>query len=238
MFRRLLIFLAILAGLAVAADRGLAAVAGNATAAQVRLHEGLREDPDVTFRGFPFVTQAVHGRFRAVDVTARDVERDGLTVDRIDAHLEGVKIDLGRALKGRVSAVPIQRGRATVTLTYADLGAYLARKPGNIRLAVRAGQVYVTSTYGVTGLGQVEVEGTPSVRVSGDDVRVTVSNVRAVAAGTRLTAAQAGAAGARASFTIPLSKLPFGITVESARLTGEALVVAASAEGLVVDLRR
>lgn len=237
MLRRFVIFLAVLAGLAVLADRGLAAVAGNATGSQIKVHEGLKEDADVHFRGFPFVTQAFSGKFDAVDVTARDVVRGGLTFDRIDAHLEDVEVNLSQALKGRVSAVPVGSGTATVRVTYGDLQSFLARKPGNIRLAVLGGHVAVVSTFGIPGAGQVEVAGTPTVRVSGDTLRVTTSNVQTTAGTGRLSATLSAQAGARSSFSIPMDDLPFGIKVRSAELTDDALVVTASATGLVIDVR-
>jgi len=236
MLRRLVIFLAILAGLAALADRGVAVAAGNATATQIKIHEGLHEDPDVTYRGFPFLTQAVRGRFRAVDVTVRDLEREGLTIDRIDAHLEGVKVDLGDALEGRVAAVPVREGEATIRVSYGDLQAYLASKPGNIRLATRGGQVYVLSSFGIPGLGSVDVEGTPKVSVADRTVRVTVSNLHTADGRGGLTAALAAQAAARASFTVPLGKLPFGINAASATLTDSALVVEATAQGIVVEV--
>lgn len=235
--RRLVIVLGLLVGLLALADRGLAYAAGNSTARQVRIHEGLSEDPKVTFRGFPFVTQAWHGRFRTVDVTVRDLSRGGIRIDRIDAHLEGVKVDLSRALHGKVKAVPVQQGLATMTVTYADLAQYLSSKPGNIRLTVRGGQVYVTSEFGIPNAGRVDVEGTPRVVTTDTEVRVVVSSVHVVSGSGTLTPALAAAAAARASFTIPMRDLPFGIKVESATLTETALVVRASAVGLVIDVR-
>jgi hypothetical protein len=235
MLKRFLIFLLVVAGLAVLADRALATIAGNATASEIKKHESLREDPSVTFRGFPFVTQAVRGRFAAVDVTVRDLEREGVVISRIDAHLENVRVHLNEAVSGRVRAVPVGAGTATARVRYSDLGAFLATKPGNIRIESVSGRVRVTSTFGVPGLGQVVVEGTPQVKVVGNAVRVTVTDVR-VAGATRLTAAQAAAAGVRSSFTVPLAKLPFGIKVVAARLTADALVLDASAEGFVIDV--
>lgn len=235
--KRLLIVLAILAGLLALADFGAKAVASNATASQIRLHEGLREDPDVTFQGFPFLTQAVGGEFEQVDVTVRDLERDGLTIDRIEATLEGVEVDMGDALKGRVSAVPVREGVATMTISYGDLSAFLSRRPGNIRVVVRDGKPYVVSTFGVPGAGQVEIEGTPTVRTTPTSVRVTVSNVDVSVGTATLTAALRASAAARASFTLPMEDLPFGIEVKSAALTPEGLVIQATAEGLVIDVR-
>ncbi|MDQ1711891.1 MAG: hypothetical protein QOE45_1341 [Frankiaceae bacterium] len=235
MLKRFVIFLLILAGLLCLADRALATVAGNATAAEIKRHESLREDPSVRFRGFPFVTQALRGRFAAVDVTVRDLERDGVVISRIDAHLENVRVHLNEALKGRVRAVPVGKGEATVTVRYADLSSFLATRPGNIRIQSAGGKVTVSSTFGVPGFGQVVVEGTPQVKVAGSGVRVTVTDIRANGA-TRLSAAQAAAAGVRSSFTIPLGKLPFGIKAASARLTADALVLTATAEGFVIDV--
>ena len=236
MLKRLLISLAILVGLLALADRGLAVVAGNATGRQIRIHEGLREDADVKFRGFPFITQAVRGEFKKVDVTVRDLERGGVTIDRVDATLEGVEVDLSQALKGRVSAVPVAEGTAVLRLTYGDLAAYLDSKPGNIRLAVRDGRPAVVSSFGIPGAGQVDVEGTPTLKVTKTSVRVVVSNVRVSAGNATLTSSLAATAAARASFTIPLDDLPFGIEVASATLTGTALIVTATATGLVIDV--
>lgn len=236
MLKRLVIAVVVLGGAAVLADRGLAMAAGNATAHQVRIHEGLKEDPSVEYRGFPFVSQALRGRFRAVDVTARDVVRGGLTIDRIDAHLEGVRIKLDEALKGRVGAVPIREGSATVLITYNDLQAWLAGKPGATRFEVRGADVVAVSTFGVPGAGEVTVEGTPKVTVANGRLRVSAANVRATAGSTRLSATLAAQAAARMSFVIPLTDLPFGITIGSARLTGSGLVVDAAAEGLVIDV--
>jgi len=234
--RRLVIFLAILLGLAALADRGLASAAGNATARQIRIHEDLKEDPSVNFRGFPFTTQAVRGKFRAVDVTARGVQRNGITFSRVEAHLEGVRVKLSKALKGRVTAVPVSRGTATVTLSYGDLSAYLATKPGNIRIALRDGQPVVVSSFGIPGIGAVDVEGTPAVTVAGDVVRIRVSNVHTVGGERGLTTTLAATAATRASFSLAMNDLPFGIKVVTASLTADGLVVGATAEGIVVDV--
>jgi hypothetical protein len=235
--RRLVIALALLVGLVALADRGVAKYSGDAAASAIKLHEGLKEDPDVTFRGFPFVTQAWHGKFRAVDVTAHDVVRGGLTMDRIDAHLEGVHIKLDDAIHGKVISIPVDHGRATVRVSYGNLQTFLAKRAGNLRLVPTDAGVRVRSTFGVPGVGSVEVEGTPTVKVVGDALRVTVGSVRATAGTPVLSATLALAAGVRSSFTIPMNDLPFGITVERAELTSTELVVGATASGLVIDVQ-
>lgn len=235
--RKLGIILAVLLGILALADRGLAMVAANATADQIQKHEKLRERPDVSFGGFPFITQAVSGNFSSVTVTARDVEREGLAIDRIEARLKGVKVDIGDAMKGRVTSVPVREGEATVHVTYGDLQRFLSDRPGNIRVGPRDdGQVVVVTTIGIPGAGSIEVEGTPRVAVAGRSITVTVTNVRRSGSGEGLSPPVAAQAMGRASFTIPLDSLPFGIRASSAELTRSALVVEATAEGLVIPV--
>jgi methyl coenzyme M reductase subunit D len=212
-------------------------MAGNATADQIQVREGLPEDPTVSFRGFPFLTQAVRGRFDKVDVTVHDLERGGVRIERIDATLEGVEVDFRDALRGRVQAVPVNRGEATVRLSYGDLTAYLANKPGDIRIVLSDGVVVVRSTFGLPTGGEVQVEGRPAVQVSKTAVRFAVSNVRVVGSTQSLSATLAARAALRSSFTVPFDELPFGIEATSAELTTRALVVTASATGFVIDVR-
>lgn len=215
MIRRLLVLATILVGLAALADRGLAALAGNATAAAVQRSENLSEKPDVSFNGFPFLTQALRGRFREVEISIRDVKREGVTITRIDARLEDVEVGLGDALSGEVEAVPIGEGTAVATLSYADVNEFLATRPGNLRVSARDGRLLVTGTVVVAGRAQ-SAEEQATVRVSGDSLVVTTTRFR---------------------FTIPVRGLPFGITLTSVRHTDEALLVSASARGIVVRVR-
>jgi hypothetical protein len=236
LLKRLVIGLVVPLGLLALADRGLAMYAGNATGHQIRLREGLREDAEVTFRGFPFTTQAIRGRFREVDVTVRDLERNDLVIDRIDADLRNVEVDLGDALNGRVRAVPVESGTATLRLTYGDVNTWLTSRPGNVRIVVREGRPYVVSSFGVPNVGQIDVEGTPSVRVTKTSVTVSVTGVHPVTGSTTLNDALARTAGARASFTLSLDGLPFGIALTGAELTADALVVDATATGLILEV--
>ena len=236
MIRRLLVLVAILAALAALADRGLAAMAGSATARAVQRSENLSEKPDVSFNGFPFLTQALRGRFREVEVTVRDVRREGVTITRVDARLEDVRVGLVDALAGEVEAVPIGEGTAVATLSYADVNEFLATRPGNLRLSYRNGRLVVTGSVTVPGRGAVAAEGEGAVRVSGETLVVTVRNVRSTA-GAALSAAISAAAGDRFSFTVPVRGLPFGIRLVSVAATGEGLVVSASARAIVVRVR-
>jgi len=137
-FKGVIISAVVLVGLSALADRGLAVVAGEAAGASVSRSENLDGDPDVTFQGFPFLTQAARGRFREIDIDARDVIVEGVTFSRIEAELRGVEVGLQDALAGEVEAVPVDSGDAVLTLDYADLNAYLSRRPGSPRASGRS----------------------------------------------------------------------------------------------------
>lgn len=89
--RRLLVGLVVLLALLLAADRAGAALASRAIAAEVQSATRLPGEPDVEVAGFPFLTQALAGRYDRVELTARDVPAGELTLDRLDATLTGVQ---------------------------------------------------------------------------------------------------------------------------------------------------
>jgi hypothetical protein len=232
LLKRLVIMLALLVGCAALADRGLATVAGNAVGSAVQRSEGLSSKPDVTFKGFPFLTQAFGGRFDEVTVEVRDYEREGLVFDRIEASLKDVKVGLGDALGGEVEAVPIGSGLATVTLRFADLNDYLSRKPAAVSVTGADGVLVVTGS--VPNVGQVRGRAVPTL--SGSTMRVAVRDVRR-ADGTALPAAAVQAAQTRLSFTLDLGRLPFGISLVGLTVEGAALKIAGRADAIVVKVR-
>ncbi len=237
MIRRLVIGLAVLAGLAALADRALATYAGKAVGQAVQRVEKLGERPDVTFRGFPFVTQAARGRFTEIDVTVRDLRRDQVTISRIDAELRQVEVGFGDALSGEVEAVPVGSGTATVTITYADLNGYLRTRAGDPQVGRSGtGGVEVRVTVGVPGQGTVPVLATATLVIADGQVRARVTGVRRVDGGSLPDASRAEAV-RRASVTVPLRTLPFGITITTVEATAEGLSITARARGIVIRAR-
>ena len=74
---RVLIVLAILAGIGFAADRYAAHVAAGEIASAVQTDAKLARKPHVTIKGFPFLTQVADGKYKHIDVTATDVFQQG-----------------------------------------------------------------------------------------------------------------------------------------------------------------
>ena len=237
MLRRFVFGIVLLVGLAALADRALATYAGRAVGRAVQRTERLSERPEVTFHGFPFVTQAVGRKFHEVELTVRGLRREQVTISRIDATLREVEVGLGDALAGEVEAVPVSSGTATVTITYADLNAYLSTRSGDPQVGRSGtGGIEVRVTVGVPGQGTVPVLATGTLSVADGTVRARITGARRVDGGSLPDAARAEAM-RRAAVTVPLRTLPFGITVTTVEATVEGVVLRASAKGIVIRAR-
>ncbi|MBW3551514.1 MAG: LmeA family phospholipid-binding protein [Proteobacteria bacterium] len=90
----------------------------------VQATTALPEEPDVTVRGFPFLTQALSGRYDRVDISARDAPAGEMTLTRLDTTLRGVRVTLSQALSGSVGEVPVDavEARALLEERKGDIG--------------------------------------------------------------------------------------------------------------------
>lgn len=213
--RRLLISLVVILGLLVVADRVARAAADRAVAQRIQKDQGLTQRPDVSIDGFPFLTQALSGRYDHVTMTLHDLHDGPVPVQTLRVVLRGVHVPLSAVFSRHVASVPVDRATATVLVRYADLGANV----GGNHLTVSPGpdgEVKVTGT--VSALGQsVTASGEGRLDVRGNDVIVTV--------------------GHGLDFTIPLGGLPFRIVLVGAKATKAGIEVAATADGLVLHPR-
>lgn len=229
MLKRLLIVLLVLLGLAALADRFVARVAGDAAGAQIRRALKTPDDAEVKFNGFPFVTQAVRGRFDSVEVTARDVPQDGLTVTRIESTFTGVRLKLGEALNGEVAGVPTDEAQATVRISYDDLNAWLRRR-GDLTVTSQGNRAVISGRIRVRGQ-TLDAKGTATATVRRDAILLRVQS--ATANGTKVPAA----ALPLLTIELKLPGLPFGITLTSVTADSDALVVRGKAKNLVIPTR-
>ena len=220
--RRLLVGLVLLLGLLLVADRVGAAVASRAIAAQVQSSTRLTAEPEVDIAGFPFLTQAVAGRYERVELTARGVPAGDLTLDRLDATLTGVQVSLGDALSGSVQQVPVEGVRARALVAYDELG----RRSGERQLSVAPAGERVRVTGSLEVLGRTLTAAAVSrVEVVEGDLRVTaeqyeVGNATADALLTR-------ALGDRLDLRIPVTGLPYGLQVTRVEVQPDGVAVVA-----------
>lgn len=92
--KRLIIALVVAVGVLVAVDYGAAALAESTVSRQVRDQLGLAEDPAVRINGFPFLTQAISGTYRSVEVSADRIQVGDLRNVGIRAKLTDVEAPL------------------------------------------------------------------------------------------------------------------------------------------------
>ena len=209
--RRLVIAVLVILGLLVVADRVALAAAEHVVAGRIQTDQGLSERPDVTIHGFPFLTQALAGKYDRVTVHVKGLSNRTVPVAKLTVDLNGVHVPLGAVTSGHLSRVPVDRATATILLSYDDVNAYL----GN-HLHVSQGDN-----------GEVKVTG--SVTVAWQTVSASASG-RIDVRGNDLVVA----VGQGLDFTIPLSGLPFRIGLVGAKATKTGIEVSATAAGLVL----
>lgn len=121
-FRRVIIGLLCLAGLAVVLDFGAAAYSEYRVSRLLREGSDLSADPEVTFHGFPFVAQALDGSFKDVDIRARAMRPDIPGEIMIEASLDGVRVSMGDLIDGNVRKVPVDQVEARMRIEPTELG--------------------------------------------------------------------------------------------------------------------
>lgn len=221
--------LVVLVVLAVAADRVSLVLAQRAVAAQLQASGSLSVRPDVSVRGFPFLTQAVAGRYDDVELSARDVTAGAGRISELDVALRGVRVPLSAVLSGSVREVPVDSVRATLLVTYAEMSRQLQGR----RLSVSPAGDRLRVTGSVQVLGRtVMASAISTVAVSGTSVVVTARRfeVGNAAANRAVTAALAG----RFDFVIRLGMLPYGLKLGSLQVQPRGVVATAAAAHTVL----
>jgi hypothetical protein len=170
--RALLVVLLLLGGLALAADRGAEAVAEDRVAQLVAERGGLAGRPQVEIGGFPFLTQAVGGRYDDVRISLTGADLGQPEGTSADVSLRGVEVALSDVLSGSVQQVPVERVDGTATLSYALLAEQLG--PGTT--VTRDGdRLRVQRTLEVAGVS-VPLTATGTVSLDGDTLVVDVDD--------------------------------------------------------------
>lgn len=223
--KKLLAAVAVLLVLLVVADRVAVVVADRALASQ--LDSQLGTTPSVHVRGFPFLTQALAGRYADVEVTAPQVTRSGLTLTDLTASLRGVRVPLSAVVGGSVTSVPVDHLSVAAVVPYASLQS----RAHGLTLAQAGAGVRVGGTLRVLGrdlaasaLATATLDGTALV------LRATSIEVGGVPVAGSVASALTG----RLDLRIDLSDLPYGVQVTSVRATPAGVAVTGAATGAVL----
>lgn len=214
--RRAVVVVLVIVGLLVALDRVAVLAADRAVASRIAIDQGLSSRPGVSIGGFPFLTQAIAGRYDDVTLTLHDLHRSVVPVHTLTVDLSGVHVPLGSVISRHVSSVPVDRATATILLTYSDVNAFFGGRHlvvsdgGDGEVKVAASATIAGHTLGASGRGRIDVQGSDLVVVVGNGL----------------------------DLRIPLGGLPFRIALVGAKATKAGISVSANAAGLVLHPRR
>jgi len=226
--RALLVVVLVLGALFVIADRVGVAVAEDQVADRIAEQAGLPGPPEVDITGFPFLTQAVSGRYDEVriELTPADLgQPDGTDAD---VALHGVEVPLSDVVSGSVQRVPVDRVDGTVTLSYELLSAQLE---GDTRLEREGDGLRITRTVELLGQ-QVALTASGDVTLDGSDLVVDVEE--ASGAGVELPEAVVGQASDLLDLRYTVPPLPFGLQLTAVRPADDGVVVDLEATGTVI----
>jgi hypothetical protein len=244
--RRLLItfivLLIILGLIAVVADRLGASYAermiGDRVAQQIADQQATSDQPQVTIKGVPFLTQVVKGDYQEIQIEVPDFAGpagNGKTIrlPLLDVRAKDVSapLDAVRSGQGKIVAGTLIGNGTVDYATLADLsdqeGVKLAEKGG--KLAVTAPVKILNQSVTVNGTAHLEVADKNVVRVRFEEVTAEgLPDVPIVRNALNNYARQL-------SIDVPVPALPLNLKVEKVQPTPNGLVVTAGAKNVPLN---
>ncbi|WMD09630.1 DUF2993 domain-containing protein [Streptomyces sp. FXY-T5] len=155
--RILLIFVVILGGLFVIADRVAVGFAEDEAADRLKTTENLSATPDVSIKGFPFLTQVAGGSLDDIEVGIKDYEAAAgngqkIRIDDLRADMKGVEFS------GDYSSATASTATGTATIAYDELLKTAKSEPTQVAPGVTANVIGLSD--GGNGKIKVTVEAT------------------------------------------------------------------------------
>ncbi|MGY2003231.1 LmeA family phospholipid-binding protein [Blastococcus sp. SYSU DS1024] len=221
------VLIVLLLGLGILLDRVAVGFAEDQVAEQLASQDELAGRPEVDVRGFPFLTQAIGGRYEEVHVslTAEDLGQPEGT--RADVTLRGVHLPLSALRSGSVQEVPVERIDGTATLSY----ELLARELGGDTTLEREGEgLRITRTVELLGR-PLPLTAVGTVSVDGDDLVVDVDRVSG--AGIEVPRSLVDRVTDLLDLRYPV-ELPYGLRLTDVTPAGDGVEVRAEAEDTVI----
>jgi hypothetical protein len=224
----LLVVVALLA-LAMVADRVAVGVAEDRVAGELATKGGLQGAPTVDIAGFPFLTQALAGRYDDVRISLTADQLGQPAGARADVALHGVEVPLSAVLSGSVGQVPVERIDGTATLSYELLSAALG--PGTT-LASEGSGLRITRTVPLMGR-DVPLTAVGSVVLEGNELVIDVE--RAVGAGVDLPGFLVEQASDLLDLRYEIPALPFGLQLTDVTPAADGVLVRVEARDTVLQ---
>lgn len=226
MRKGLVIVLILLIGLVVAADRIGLVVAQDAIAKNVETQYDLGHKPEVKIKGFPFLTQALRGRYGEIDVNVGDFTQLGVHLTGTEVTLKGVDAPLSDALHNDPSGFVADTAISTATVPYADVNK---EAPDGMKVSAEGKTLKVRGPVTVLGISRT-VTATVSVKPSGRSVKVLPQTVDAGGATIPLVLVQHAF-----TFTMPVKGLPLNTRITDVQVMPDGLRVTTTARHINLE---
>jgi len=120
----------VLGAAAVGVDYGAAALTESVVARQMRSQLGLADDPSVRVNNFPFLTQAISGRYKSVDVTADHLAVGPLHDVQVRSQLRDVSAPLSQMLGAGPRTVTVREVEGTARIGAPDVERLISNSSG------------------------------------------------------------------------------------------------------------
>jgi hypothetical protein len=221
MRKGLVIFLVLVIGLVIAADRIGLVVAQDEIAKNVASQYGLDHNPTVKIKGFPFLNQALNGKYGEIDVKVGDVTQLGVHLTNTVVTLKGVKAPLSDAVHGDSSKMVADTATSTATVSYADVDK---QSPRGMKVSAKGGALQVRGPVTVLGVTRT-LTATVTVRPSGRSVRVLPQTVNAGGATLPVALIQQAF-----TFTMPVKGIPLNTRISDVQVQPDGLRVTTTGE--------
>lgn len=226
--RALMIAVLVLLGLAVAADRVLVVLTEDQLASAIQSEGQLPAEPDISIEGFPFLTQAINGRYDSVRVGV-DVEALGLPPGATaDIRLVGAQVPLSSVFSGSISSVPVEKVLGTVTFPFDYIGEQL----GGATVTRDGSGLRVETTVSLFGQ-DFQVAATAELALVGREVALTASNVEGF--GADLPDEVTAVVLDLLDLSLPVPELPFGLVFTGIQVVGDGMRVVAEGNDIVLE---
>jgi hypothetical protein len=191
----------------------------------------LGQDARVRVPGTPFLTQAVRGRYRNIEVTATGLQVGVLTGTTLRAHLVNAYLPLRDLLGRRAAELPVEHLHGELLIPYAEI-ARVSRVPG-LRFSYRDERLIATAQLPVPGISQLARVSGEAVVAIGDSGGLWVRVRNVSVAGFSVPSLVLSQLLPALAFPVPLPALPYGLRIQQLTATPDGLQVAGSAAAVV-----
>jgi len=247
----LLVFLVILGGVAIAADRIAANVAEKEVTDRLVAKANERgvtaASTEVTIDGFPFLTQVAKGKYDKVTITMHEARaksgRQTINLNELVVVATGVNADTGQLLKGE-GDISADHLTGTARMDWADFTAltdYSRYGMKNVKFAQEGEAIRVTGQVRILQL-DVNFTAAGKVSVAGGKLNLQVSDLKLAETRNQFnvdvkallpTVVQSLSAQLSQAMTPPA--LPFGLVISDVHPERDGLSVSATGQGVPLN---